>query len=325
MSHLVVFHVRGERFGIRSDRVERVVERVQIRPMPWLASPAIGVMGYRDVWIPVFDPAVPLGLTDQPAMRPTALVLRRGGARFGLLVDLAEGRRDLRAHGLPDQSGPRTVSGYEELEGTQVLSDERGLVALVDPDSLLPGESDYEEEPMDLEQPAVSTLSIVAFECGGARLGLHVDRVEEVLPWREPRALDGAPAFVRGVLDVRDRMVPVIDLAALLRLDGGAEASERTRILVVRVLDVLTGLIVDDVSDVRRVRADQVAPPPALVRGFAADRVDGIAQLDDRLLLLLRPDRLLDDEQRAQLADRDQEAAPPARPRKPAKRRPRGK
>lgn len=298
-SHLVVFRVVGERFALPSDRVERVLERVEVRTLPWLPRQAAGVLRYRDEWIPVVDPAVALGLADEPEARPTALVLKRGATRFALTVDEAVGRRDLKAHRLRAAAGSRTVSPGDDEGRVSALSDDEGLIALLDPDDLFYGEPLPDHE-MQQNEDRRRSLSVVAFRAGGSDLCLPVDRVSEVLPLSEPSAVDDAPAWVSGVIQMRERAVPVVDLRALFGLDV-AEPGAGSRILVVDVQGLDVAFLVDDVRDVKRVPAAQVREAPAYLREVSATFVESIARVDDRLLLVLAADRMLDDAQREAL------------------------
>ena len=316
LAHLVVFIVDGDRYAIRSDRVERVLERVDIQKLPWLPRTVTGVLRDGDDWLPVIDPVAALNSARVARVRPTLLVLRRAGQRYGIVVDAAIGRRELRAHRLQDGGSARTVTRFEDLDGAAVLSDEEGLITLLDPDRLFRTEAAQEVEQRRRDWSGAGAASIVSFRAGGARLGLHVTQVSEVLPWVEPEALEAEGEFVLGTTVLRDRRVPLLDLARLFGLGGRDAFDETTRILVVEIEGERYGLVVDEVRDVERVPPDAITSAPRFLRRVAGDVVDAIARTEEGLLLLIRLDLLLT------LANR--RTAPDPKPKKKRPRKARG-
>lgn len=109
-----------------------------------------------------------------------------------------------------------------------------------------------------------------------------------------------APAYVKGVINLRNTVIPVIDLRVRFGLPEG-EASSETRIMVVNVGQRLLGIVVDAVSEVFRVARDQIAPPPPTVSGFDNDYLTGLVKLPNRLLTLLDIDHLLNSHEVAAL------------------------
>ena len=307
LAHLVVFRVDLDRFAIRSDQVERVLERVELQPLPWLPRTVAGVLRLGDEWLPVVDPAAALNVTRDARERPTVLVLRRAGLHYGITVDEAMGRRELRAHRLQEGGAARTVTRFEDLEGATVLSDDDGLITLLDPERLFKAEAGEAVEQRRREWTGAGTASIVSFRAGGANLGLHVGQVSEVLPWRDPDALESAHDFVLGSITLREQRVPLLDLGRLFGLEAAPSRDEDARILIVEVAGERYGLVVDDVSDVERIPAERITAAPRFLRRVAGEAVDAVARLEDRLLLLVRLDMLMS------LA-RPGEPAPPPEP-----------
>jgi len=306
LAHLVVFRVENDRYAIRSDHVERVLERTTIQPLPWLPRTVAGVLREGAEWLPVVDPVAALSAQRTATARPTVLVLQRAGQRYGITVDEAMGRRELRAHRLQEGGAARTVTRFEDLEGAIVLSDDDGLITLLDPQRLFKAEAGEAVEQRRRDWSEAGSASIVSFRAGGARLGLHVAQVSEVMPWREPDALESAHDYMLGSLTLRDQRVPLLDLGRLFGLDSSTR-DESSRILIVEVGGERYGLVVDEVRDVERVPADAITSAPRLLRRVAGDAVDAVARVDDGLLLLVRLDLLMS------LADAADAAKAPAK------------
>jgi purine-binding chemotaxis protein CheW len=122
--------------------------------------------------------------------------------------------------------------------------------------------------------------------------GVDVRQVQEIRRVGEITAVPRAPEFVRGVINLRGRILPVLDLKRKLGL--GEVAIERAaRIVVVRVQDRMLGLLVDGASQVLKVPVSRVEPPPEEVVERGGDYIRGVAKLEDRLIILIDLGRAL--------------------------------
>lgn len=155
-----------------------------------------------------------------------------------------------------------------------------------------------------MKKPAapVPQHQLVVFRLGTTEFGLDVFRVHEVLRYQPVTPVPRAPAFVAGVIDLRGALLPVIDLRRHLQLTDSAADAE-TRILVVDHEGERLGLVVDAVVEVLRVPETALAAPPAYVRGAAAECLQGVARLPQRLIVVLDVERLLSAQERVALAD----------------------
>jgi len=145
-------------------------------------------------------------------------------------------------------------------------------------------------------------LQLVGFHLGDEEFGVGIAGVQEIVRMREITQVPRAPEFVEGVVNLRGKIIPVLDLRKRFRL-AAREATKDTRIVVATVAGRTVGIIVDAVSEVLRVDASAIDPTPEMV----ASRVDtafltGIAKLEGRLLVLLDLDRILSDKDLERLA-----------------------
>jgi purine-binding chemotaxis protein CheW len=143
----------------------------------------------------------------------------------------------------------------------------------------------------------MSDFQVVVAELGGESYGLPIEAVYEIIRLQPITAVPKAPAFVEGVINLRGRIVPVVDLArrfGLLMADRG----KANRIVVAAVGGTRVGLVVDAVSEVLLIDEGAVEPTPPVAAGVDAAYVRGIARLDDRLVILLQLDGLFGDVER---------------------------
>jgi purine-binding chemotaxis protein CheW len=139
---------------------------------------------------------------------------------------------------------------------------------------------------------AEATEHLATFFLAGEEYGVEVRQVQEIRRVTEITSVPRAPEFIRGVINLRGRILPVLDLRR--RLGLGEVASDRAaRIVVVRIKERLLGLLVDGASQVLKVKVSQVEPPPEEVLQQGGDYIRGVAKLDDRLIILVDLERLL--------------------------------
>ena len=124
---------------------------------------------------------------------------------------------------------------------------------------------------------------LVVFTLGAEQYALPIEQVHEIIRYDEPRSVASPIAWVRGVISLRGRIVPVYDLAA--RLGLASELTEATKIVIVESADETVGVIVDEVEEVLTVEESDFEEVP----GADSELVDSIAKLGDRLVVLLKP------------------------------------
>ena len=151
-------------------------------------------------------------------------------------------------------------------------------------------------------------IQVVVFRVGGQDFAFDIFHVQRILRWEQPSRLPKAPRFLDGVITVQGAVVPVIDLRKRFEL-ARAEVGEETRTMVLEVEGTAVGAVVDAVQEVLRVNAARIAPPPPVVRGLAAEYVQGIVTLPGRTIILLQVARLLTSAERIALEALDPERA----------------
>ena len=140
------------------------------------------------------------------------------------------------------------------------------------------------------------TQQLVVFALGEEEYALPIQQVQEIIRYSDPRPVSSAEPWIRGVISLRGKIVPVYDLG--LRLGLHAEPGADQKIVIVETDAGTAGVVVDEVEEVLTIATDQLDEVP----GAGSDAIDGIAKLDDRPIVLLSPDRLLSSPADATLA-----------------------
>ena len=129
---------------------------------------------------------------------------------------------------------------------------------------------------------------LVVFTLGSEHYALPIQTVHEIIRYTQPRSVASRVDWVRGVISLRGRIVPVYDLAA--RLGVKSELSEQTKIVIVETETETAGVIVDDVDEVLTIENEQIEEVP----GADGALIDSIAKVGERLVILLKPNAIFD-------------------------------
>ncbi|MEX0801372.1 MAG: chemotaxis protein CheW [Dehalococcoidia bacterium] len=133
---------------------------------------------------------------------------------------------------------------------------------------------------------------LVVFEMGAEAYAVQIGVVREIIRMQEITRVPGATSSMEGVINLRGKLIPVVDLRKRLRVAAG-DAGMESRIMIVDIEGEDVGAIVDAVTEVVRVAAEAIEPPSELVATADASFVEGIARLGERLVVLLDVRRIL--------------------------------
>ena len=139
---------------------------------------------------------------------------------------------------------------------------------------------------MDLSQKKQEDelLQLVTFSIGEEEFGVNILKVQEIIRTMEITKVPRAPEFVEGVINLRGKVIPIIDLRRRFGLAPKGH-DKNTRIIVIEINNIIVGFVVDAVSEVLRIPASTVEPPPPVVAGVDSDYISGVGKLEGRLLL----------------------------------------
>ena len=139
-------------------------------------------------------------------------------------------------------------------------------------------------------------LQLVTFAISDEEFGIDILRVQEIIRMMEITKVPNSPPSVEGVLNLRGKVIPVIDLRRRFGMPH-RDHDRQTRIIVVEISEKVIGFVVDGVSEVLRIASSTVEPPPSVVGGVESEYIKGIGKLENRLLILLDLDTLLSNEE----------------------------
>ena len=135
-------------------------------------------------------------------------------------------------------------------------------------------------------------LKLIIFKLGREEYGMDILKVQEIKRMMSITRVPSTPSFIKGVINLRGSVLPVIDLRTRLGLFE-AELTEAARIIVVLVNEGVVGFIVDEVVEVTTINPQNVEAVQTLSNGLSAEYISGIAKADSRLYIMLNPDAVV--------------------------------
>ncbi|MFN2398241.1 MAG: chemotaxis protein CheW [Gemmatimonadaceae bacterium] len=154
---------------------------------------------------------------------------------------------------------------------------------------------------------AVTDEQMVLFRLGTDVFAVEISAVERVLRYQSPTPVPDMPDWVEGVFEYQERIVPMVGIRQRFTLEPIPPSAE-TRILVLSVERELVGVMVDAVVEVVSVARSQVAPPPPIFRGLAAEYLKGVVSHQGKLIIYLDVAKLLSAGERIELQRSAREA-----------------
>jgi len=147
-------------------------------------------------------------------------------------------------------------------------------------------------------------LQLVTFKLGTEEFGVDILKVQEINKMMNITKIPNAPAFIEGVINLRGKIIPIVDLRKRF---GFREQpyDKSTRIIVVELEGLVLGFIVDSVSEVLRIPENTIEPPPSMVAGIESEYIEGVGKLDDRLLILLELKKVFSSPERKDIENID--------------------
>ena len=144
----------------------------------------------------------------------------------------------------------------------------------------------------------------LTFMLAGEEYGLEILKVQEIKGWDSVTPIPNTPRHVLGVLNLRGAVVPIIDLRKRFGLES-VPYGPTTVVIVVKMLnddqERTVGLVVDGVADVYRLEGEEIQPPPEMGGAIHTEFVRGLATVEEKMVILLEVDRLIDFSESAEL------------------------
>lgn len=149
----------------------------------------------------------------------------------------------------------------------------------------------------------VEEVQFAVFRVGGEEYAIDIMRIMEIIRPQKVTRIPKAPEFVEGIINLRGKVVPILDLRKRFGIDPEGADKKKVRIVIVKMSGRVLGIVVDEVTEVIYMKADQVENTPDAVKGDGADYLKGVGKVGDRLIVLIDMDKVLSGDEVMRLRD----------------------
>ena len=152
-------------------------------------------------------------------------------------------------------------------------------------------------------------LQLVTFAVGSEKFGIDILHVEEIMKMVQITRLPGSPDVIEGIINLRGKVIPVMDIRMKMHLPR-KEYDSDTRIIVTETRGETVGMIVDSVTEVLRIPSSLTEPPPDIISGIDSRFVSSIGKLENKMLILIDVEKLMGSGSESVVAAAEEVAAP---------------
>ncbi|MDN8598955.1 chemotaxis protein CheW [Citrobacter sp. S2-9] len=145
-----------------------------------------------------------------------------------------------------------------------------------------------------------SGQEFLVFTLGDEEYGIDILKVQEIRGYDQVTRIANTPSFIKGVTNLRGVIVPIVDLRVKFS-QGDVDYNDNTVVIVLNLGQRVVGIVVDGVSDVLSLAADQIRPAPEFAVTLSTEYLTGLGALDDRMLILVNIEKLLNSDEMALL------------------------
>lgn len=148
----------------------------------------------------------------------------------------------------------------------------------------------------ETKHQSVTSYQIVCFKIGNEEYGVEILQVQEIQKLPKITTLPKSSDFILGVIDLRGRVVPIVDLSKKFKIESKGDADSK-RAIFVEINGKKVGLAIDSVSHVIKVDSNEIEPPPPVVKGISGKYIVGIAKLDKGFVVILDINKIFSQEE----------------------------
>ncbi len=323
VGQLVTFAMADAEFSFPIGSVQEIVRLPEVTPVPG-APPAVrGIMNLRGAILPLIDMRRFFDLEAVPDSEDSRVVVIRHREHVtGMIVDRVHEVLPVETAQIEPPPAAIEPERADWLRGIARLDNGQRVVMILAEEKLLPPvpeeQSEFSTPNQSVEEPAresrfADELLLVSFRLADEEFAVDITGVREIVRPAAIVELPQAPDFMLGVMNLRDTLLPVIDLRRRFSVAGCLPPAETTfsdeeidpsRIIVVDLGGVVIGLRVDAVSEVLSLSEHDVVPPPDAIDNERLSYVRGVGKLDggQRLLMLVDLARLVSPREKLDIA-----------------------
>jgi len=313
---LVTFHLGNDEFGADIMNVKEIVRVSEITKVPNAPFYVEGVCNLRGNVLPIIDGRLRFNMEKKDHDENSrVLVIDINGKATGVIVDRVSEVIRVNSKDIEDTPSIMKNDSMDYLNGVIKLDNGNRLIMLLDLFKILKVEEVQNIDAANVDIQMEKTIAyeeneklneeqLVSFIVDKEEYAINIMQVKEIIRVIDIVKVPNAESYIEGVASIRGNLVPIVNLRKYLGLED-VEVTDHTRILIVDMGKVTCGIMVDKVSEVKRVTENVIQPPPAIFYGEDGEQLKGIAKLDGgkRLIMILDPTKFIALDKLQQISD----------------------
>jgi len=296
------FVIKDQIYAIPVRWVREIIRLPSITKIPLVAGYVEGISNLRGEVFPIINLKKRLGIAEEIPENAKVIVIEKEGKTFGIIVDRASQVIDVEEENIEN-----AAASNEFVKNVIRMKEELYMVLELDNliENLVENENETEKSKEIRDSKTTSSkneeffqenyVQIVTFEMGKELYGFTINEVQEIIRYKIPSEVPNMPSYVKGIMDLRDSVLPVIDLRIMLNVPA-TEPDEFTKVIVLQTNNTKVGFIVDRIKEVLRVFESSIKEPPSIIKTRGRNEIKGIVKENDETIMLLEASALVPSE-----------------------------
>lgn len=293
-SQFVTFYIGKEKFAIPVNIVREIVKQSNVTRIPLAPSYVEGIANLRGEVLPIINLRKRLKLDISNVPNARVVVISDENRTFGLVVDKTAQVIDVTEDEFKD-------AGAKSEFVKSVIQKNDDFYLVLDTDKLTDIGASKSEKRSSMtnsnkksENDIVNEyVQLVTFELNNQTYAFKIEQVQEIIRYKEPIPIPNTEEYITGVIKLREDVLPIVDLKLLLS-SRCSKPDNFTKVVIVKIGKSLIGFIIDKINEVLKIEKSQILPPPN-VRANANEEVVGVVNLNEKMIMVLDPAKLLSD------------------------------
>ena len=321
---LVTFTLDDVEFGLDIAKIQEIVNRSAITPVPGSPSFILGVLNLRGQIIPIIDTRLRFHLEPAEVTAKTRIiVMSLADQSTGMQVDAVSEVVKLDDFSLRET--PPLVAGVRSDYLAGMVQAGNRLITLIEMDKILDSEEfgqkesiqtaatgqavgGFSEHAHESEEEEIEDLPFVTFSLGKESFGVNLECVEEIVELPSVTKVPDAPNYVIGVICIRDKVVPLLNLFHMFSVEplANEDKPESNMVILVSIGSAKLGIAVDSIQEIIHIKNKDILPAPQTLQEEETARLEGVVMRSGRMVSLLKVIQILNAEDQQKLASMSQ-------------------
>ena len=288
------FILKDQMYAIPVKWVREIIRLPKVTEVPLTPDYIKGISNLRGEVFPIIDLKKRLGIEGDIPENAKTIVIRKDDDIFGIIVD-----RTSQVIDVGEKDIEKASTSNEFIENVIRIDDTIYMILEIDKFIEKNREIEGKEKQNRQQRGTLSEkkkedivqenyVQLVTFEMGDEIYGFLIKDVQEIIRYREPNEVPNMPDYVKGVIDLRNIILPVVDLRTMLDIPWIAP-DEFTKVIVVQTEDAKIGFIVDRIREVLRIGESKIKEPPSIIKARDRNEIKGIVKVENETIMLLDP------------------------------------